>query len=206
MSANSNDIITASRTGNNRVVKQHIKNGADIHQQNDAAIMWAASMGHYHTTRTLLRAGANPNARPETITIPAAYGYSAIVELLMLYGADHQVNDNEPLLQAVRHNNTSTVEVLLQHGAIPTTVALEIACLCGNTTATAALLQAGANPFDNHSAPLRRAVEGGFTEIVKLLLATKLIDTEIVNQNIDIALHLRNWEMMYTLQSHNILK
>ncbi|HRS19950.1 MAG TPA: ankyrin repeat domain-containing protein, partial [Bacteroidales bacterium] len=52
----------AAENGHHNIIKLLIKNGVDIHIYNDAALRWAAYNGHYDIVRLLLKHGANVHA------------------------------------------------------------------------------------------------------------------------------------------------
>ncbi len=56
-----NTLVKAAEDGNLKVVKYMIDNGADIHYNNDQALVYSNENGHYDVVRYLLEKGANAN-------------------------------------------------------------------------------------------------------------------------------------------------
>lgn len=59
--------------------------GADIHADNDLALIWASQNGHAETVRLLLNRGANVDAN-DNMALKLAYN-DATREILLEYGA-----------------------------------------------------------------------------------------------------------------------
>lgn len=89
----------------------------------DDALGTAAYNGHTAIVRTLLAAGANPNATNDIDETALAYaaenGHTEIVKLMLAKGADPNwgCREKDPLTCAYAGHYTEIVKLLKQHGA-----------------------------------------------------------------------------------------
>jgi ankyrin repeat protein len=82
-------IIQASKFGNVGAVKKLLKEGADIHDDNDNALRWACNNGHLEVVKLLLENGADVHAdNDDSLRLASKRGYLKIVKLLIQHGAD----------------------------------------------------------------------------------------------------------------------
>ncbi|MFM2125304.1 MAG: hypothetical protein RL328_1755, partial [Acidobacteriota bacterium] len=152
------DLPTAVQAGATKQALEMIQSGADVNQaQGDGStpLLWAINRQDYAVAEALLAKKANPNAANE-------------------FGA-------LPLTEAARLNDPRLVKMLLDAGAKVDSAnpddetALMLAIKNGNLQMTEMLVNAGAKvnnveKFHNQT-PLIYAAAGGFSDIVKLLLA-----------------------------------
>ena len=99
------------------VIKRLIKEGADIHADNDAALKHAACNGQTETVKMLLNHGADIHADDNSALKHAACnGHTETVKMLLENGADVHADDNLALKLAAYpyHGHTETVSVLKQ--------------------------------------------------------------------------------------------
>ena len=105
-----------------------LKQGADVHKQNDAgatALMWAAT--DLEKTRLLVGHGADVNARSRDLRTPLMIaarrpGNSATVKFLLELGANpnpnaHPATESSPLIEAASAGDSASLELLLAKGA-----------------------------------------------------------------------------------------
>ena len=86
------DLIEAAQNGNLQQVQELIKNGADVHAQNDRAFMGACWNGHLPVVEYLLAHEANIHAQNERALIYASEnGHLPVVEYLLAHGANINV-------------------------------------------------------------------------------------------------------------------
>ena len=77
------DLVHAAREGNLQNVKNALKNGADVHYNNDDALIWAARNGHFDVVKLLVKNNANISARfNEAIKWAERNGHNEIYEYL----------------------------------------------------------------------------------------------------------------------------
>ena len=81
-----NLLIMSSKIGFLPGVKLALKNGTDVHTQNDYALRWASGNGHKDVVELLLKNGANVHARNDyALYWASANGHKDVVELLKKY-------------------------------------------------------------------------------------------------------------------------
>jgi ankyrin repeat protein len=86
----------ASETGDLKLIEILLENGADIHTNNDAPLLWACSKNNVKAVKYLLKKGADPKVN-DNLALRWAYkeGYLEVVKCLMENGAVLQ--DQKPL-------------------------------------------------------------------------------------------------------------
>ncbi len=116
--ADINDVLLiAAKYGQPEMVGYAVENGADVHINDDAALVEAAGKGHYRTVRGLLVNGANPNAMEgEAIYFAARNNELDILKLLDEAGADLPRYGVLGLRAAASLGNLGIVNYLLSRG------------------------------------------------------------------------------------------
>ena len=110
--------IYASLYGYSDIVKLLIKSGANIHTQNNRAIIEASRLGNLSMVKLLIEFGADINAKNNQAIIEASrLGNLSIVELLIESGADIHAQDNQAIISASIWGYTSVVKLLICSGA-----------------------------------------------------------------------------------------
>lgn len=156
-------LTAAANNGHVEVIKVLLKNGADLEmvkkdEKGDfTAVYCAASQNHPYIVDILCKAGAKVNVYGingwTPLTAAALNGYTEVVKVLLKYGADLEMRNQEslggdtPLYHAVMKNHPETVVILCKAGA-------NIESYSGFQGIT----------------PLVKAVQGGFIEVIKVLL------------------------------------
>jgi ankyrin repeat protein len=92
-----------------------IKRGADIHEQNEEALIISVEREEVDHVETLLRSGADVHARNDMAIRANQNEY--IARLLLEAGANVRANNDEALKKAVSLEDEQLVEVLLDYGA-----------------------------------------------------------------------------------------
>ena len=131
------------------------------------ALLAAADTGQTETVKSLLKKGADPNARDKqcaALRYASEGGHSEVVALLLKYGADVNEKANygwTPLHGACRKShNLEVVKMLLRRGAD-----------VNATTDVASPTLGGITPLSGQKiTPLMEAAKYGNTEIISLLL------------------------------------
>ena len=113
--------------------------------------------------------------RPNAISWAAENGYTEIAKSLINLGANINENSNYPLELSCKNGHTEIVRMLIEAGAKPSTshdkdYCLRIAAFHGYTAIVKLLLDAGANPLANDYCALSLALNGGYMDIVELLI------------------------------------
>jgi ankyrin repeat protein len=157
-----NDMIEAARDGDVDAIHLAIMHGLspdDSGVDFVPALIVATDYGHADAVRYLLKQGAHPNLKARdgrtALAVAAQAGRVDIASMLLDAGADpNQVAQNRdtPLLIAVRAHRTSVVQVLLDH---------KVDTEDTDVTGRSALDLAEEHNFDDISAILRRAENGG---------------------------------------------
>ena len=155
-------------------VKACLDAGADIHAEDDAALILAAQKGHTETVKLLINAGANIHAEDDDALIYAAEnGHSETIKLLVIAGADINAQDGDALYWAAKNGHAETAKTLLTHGAnaqAKNDSALYQAALNGHAKTVKTLLDNGADIHAKNDRALLYAAENGHTKTVKMLL------------------------------------
>lgn len=94
-----NEIFRAAIiSGNNAIICLLLEHGADPTISNNAYIIYSSGRGLYENTLTLLEHGVPPVT--EALEIACYHGYTALVRLLLQYGADPIGNDYSTFIYA----------------------------------------------------------------------------------------------------------
>jgi ankyrin repeat protein len=108
--------LAAVRDGHYNTVLALLDEGADPRQE--LALYEAASRGHLHVARLLMRAGADPcRDNDSALTAAAAGGHTQIVRDLLAAGCDPSVHDHGPLRAAEEHGHHETARALREAGS-----------------------------------------------------------------------------------------
>ncbi|MBZ5601879.1 MAG: ankyrin repeat domain-containing protein [Acidobacteriia bacterium] len=121
-------IADAAQQGNKDVVKTLLKDKADVNAaQGDGmtALHWAASKDDLELVKSLLAAGANPNAKTRIGEITPLFlactnGDAAMIQAMLNAGADAKsvkANGTTALMMAATSGGADAVKVLLDKGA-----------------------------------------------------------------------------------------
>jgi len=83
------DLIEAAKFGEFEVCKLLLENGANVHEDDDLALQWAASNGHLEVCKLLLENGANVHAEDSgALQWAASNRHFEVCKLLLEHGAD----------------------------------------------------------------------------------------------------------------------
>ena len=100
------------------IVELLIKSGADVHSDNDEAIIWASDEGNLYMARLLIKNGANIQARNNLAIIHASdQGHLSLVKLLIDSGADIKAQNNRAIISASRNGHQEIVKILMDSRA-----------------------------------------------------------------------------------------
>ena len=173
--------IKASRYGYLPVVKLLIDLGANIHINDDSAIIWASSNGHLSIVELLINSGANIHAQNnQAIICASCQGYLSIVKLLIESGADIHVQNDQAIINASYQGYLSMVKLLIESGAnihAQNNAAIISSARQGYTSVVKLLIESGADIHARNTA-LRIAIINKCSDVIKLLednLKTKII-------------------------------
>jgi hypothetical protein len=126
------------------VIKRLIKEGVNVHADDDYALRWASENRHLEVVKLLVEHGANIHANKDYALRWASHnGHLEVVKLLVEYGANIHANKDYALRWASGHGHLEVVKLLLAHGA-------------------------GVHVYDDYA--LRWASHNGHRDVVKLLL------------------------------------
>lgn len=126
---NKNIMLHAIKINNIELVKLLIQSGADIHFENNQALIDACHYSRAHIAKLLLTDVDIDCLNKALITIACTQkdNRDAIhfIRLLLDRGVDINIKNGAPLKNACKHNNINIVSYLLEKGAIVTSKALK---------------------------------------------------------------------------------
>ena len=168
-------LIASSRKGELPLMKFAIEKGADIHTEEDLALKHAAWQGHLDAVRYLVENGADiHDNEDEPLRQAAEYGHLDVVKYLVEHGADIHAEDDFALRYASLHGYLDLVKYLVENGVDASNIfAIKYASSSGHLDVVKYLIENGADPHEQYDAPLRLAIEGNHTEVVKYLQSLK---------------------------------
>ncbi len=95
------------------VLKQLVKEGADIHAWNDDALRWAAENGHLSVVKFLVKSGADIHAyNDDVLRLAAQNGHLSVVKFLVKNGADIHAWNDDALKWAADNGHLDVVKYL----------------------------------------------------------------------------------------------
>ena len=148
----SRQLIKAAQFNQLDELKNLLSQGADIRDDDDAALRWAAFHGHLEIVKFLVTQGANIHANEDrALRWSASYGHLEIVKFLIEQGANIHADDDGALGRAAIQGHLEIVKILL----VPEVGFMAIAH--------------GANIHANNDEVLRAAIEDKNEPILMLL-------------------------------------
>lgn len=174
----SDDLRAAAERGDSKQVSVLLAAGADPNAADKhgyTPLLFAAMQGRLATTKLLIEAGADVNARhakkPSALAEAAGVKYreeasEALVKLLLAEGADP---DPDALRRACREGFSKSAELLIAAGVDPT-VGIASAAQGGHAELVRRLLREGADPDPDDDWPLHAAALQGGPGAVRVLL------------------------------------
>ncbi|UJR25974.1 hypothetical protein I4U23_007322 [Adineta vaga] len=165
-----------------------IERGANLEEVNDEGytpLMEASREGHDDIVNLLVSKGANINrtteeAQETALTLACAGGFLDVVKILLVNGANINLGQSTPLMEASQEGHIELVPFLIENGANvnQTTrvgdTALGYACESGHTEVAEILLNAGAHIDDAENegrTPLMKAARAGHICTVRYLIS-----------------------------------
>jgi ankyrin repeat protein len=182
--------LTAASQGRLFLVKKYLQSYrsvpkvVDVNKQKilNKALYKAVQNGRTAVIHELLKAGSDPNNMPNLV-IACQKGYTRILDSLLKYGANIHINNNKPLLEAIKNNNTGCVNILVVHGAnihIENDLPLIEACRKRNCSIVSTLVKNGADVDAQNGLPILESAASGFNDIIDILLQAG-VDVNIEN-------------------------
>ena len=116
-----NELFNASIHGCISKVKEALKEGANIHADDDQALIYAAEHGHVDLIRYLVEQGADIHAQDNgALRWAARNGHLDVVKYLLVEkGADIHACGDDAFICAARHSHLEVVKYLISKGADP---------------------------------------------------------------------------------------
>jgi len=100
------------------VIKELIEKGANIHADDDHALRWASSEGHFGVVKFLIEKGSNVHADNDYALIWASYnGHLGVVKFLIEKGANVHADNDRALIWASYNGHIKTLKFLIEKGA-----------------------------------------------------------------------------------------
>jgi len=148
-------------------VKYLINNGANIL---DKHIESCSKYSTPEILKLLIKNGADIHANNETPLFNAIESNNTdMVKILLDNGADIHINMDKPLEKSVEGNRWVMVKFLLENGADPNAKSGTFLEISPSISVAKSLLNAGANPTANNSSAMKMAEHRGWTEMVNLI-------------------------------------
>ncbi|CAF1355808.1 unnamed protein product [Adineta ricciae] len=165
-----------------------IERGANLEEVNDEGytpLMEASREGHDDLVNLLVSRGADVNRTTDdtqetALTLACAGGFLDVAKILISHGANVNLGQSTPLMEASQEGHTELVQYLIQNNADvnQTTsageTALAYACESGRTEVAEILLNSGAHIDQTENegrTPLMKAVRAGHTCTVRYLIS-----------------------------------
>ncbi len=111
------NLISASQENDLNMAKYLIFIGANIHEQDDEALIIASVYGHLDIVKYLIANGANIHAQNDKALITASMKNLDLVKFLVLHGADIHAQDDEAIFIASQYGRIQIVKYLIEQGA-----------------------------------------------------------------------------------------
>jgi ankyrin repeat protein len=106
-------LIKGAKYGNLDIVYQAIDQGANIHAEDESALLWSSENGHLEVVRYLVDQGANIHARDdETLLWSASAGHLEVVHYLVDQGANIHALDDLALRWSAENGHLEVVQQL----------------------------------------------------------------------------------------------
>jgi hypothetical protein len=155
------------------VIKKLVKEGANIHAGDEAALCLAAEDGDLKIVKYLVENGADVNILSGWPLCNAAnFGHVDVVKYLVEQGADISTDNYCAFCWAAEFGNLDVVRFLLEQGAdihSKNDYALCYAAYNGHFDMVKFLVENGADTYIDNEMPFRMAVGKNYTEIVDYL-------------------------------------
>ena len=112
------DLFDEAKDGELENVKFLLKNGTNIHAQNDEALRIASDCGHTEIVKLLIELGADIHAwDDDALRWASECGHIEIVKLLIEAGADIHARSDQALIWASMNGHIEIVKLLIDHSA-----------------------------------------------------------------------------------------
>ena len=113
-----NMLVEMSKEGNILGIKYFEQLGANIHADNDYALIWASRYGHLEVVKYLIEKDANINAEnDEALRLASKNGHLNVVKYLIQNGANVHGDDDYALRWASHNGHLEIVKYLIEKGA-----------------------------------------------------------------------------------------
>lgn len=174
---NNKALSLAAKNNNEEIVDVLLKHGANVHSDDDGALVWAVHNNNVRMDTVLLERGANMHARnDQAISTSIARGYIEMVIKLLEYGTNTCNYCDEAFRLAVTYDYKEIVSALLQYNLRKSIEknyvddALQIAAKYGHTKMIEILLEYGYDINVDDGKPLRLSVAYSNPEVIGTLL------------------------------------
>jgi ankyrin repeat protein len=168
------DFIKSVKIGNIKNINTLIKNGADIHVDDDYALRWSSKNGHIEVVKFLIEKGANIHAKNDyALRCSSGNGHIEIVKFLIEKGANIHAKDDYAIRYSSENGHIEVVKLLVQNGAnihADDDYALRWSSENGHIEVVQFLIEKGANIHAEDDCALRFSSENGHIEVVKFLV------------------------------------
>lgn len=157
-----------------KIVEILIKNGVDIHKDDDESLIFSCKHGNIRLAKLLIENGANVNAKNgEPLFHSCKNGNIEIVKLLIENGANIHDNNEQSLKISCEYNHIELVKLLIENGAnihYNNEQSLKISCINNHIEIIKLLIKNKADIHANNNVVLRFSCKYGNIELVKFLI------------------------------------
>jgi ankyrin repeat protein len=169
-----NDFIKSVKIGYIKNIYILLKNGANIHVNNDYALRFSSENGNFEVVKFLIGNGANIHADNDyALKISSHNGHFDVVKFLIKNGANIHADNNFALRWSSSNGYIKVVKFLIENGAYIhayNDYALILSCQNGHTEIVKFLVEKGSDVHSQNDRALKCSASFGHDEIVKILI------------------------------------
>jgi hypothetical protein len=172
------DFIKSVKIRNIKNIYTLIKNGADIHVNDDYSFKLSSENGRIDVVKILVEKGANIHSNDDyALRMSSYYGHIEVVQFLIENGANVCANNDYALKWSSYNGHIEVVKILVKNGAnihADDDDALIWSSSNGHIKVVKYLVKNGANIHINNDQVIKMSSENEHIEIIKFLINSNL--------------------------------